>query len=578
MERLLDFYKGMDLSFVPQCLDAGMVLRDRDGTPLDALSLARAHGVNAVRLRLWNNPETVPESGGYCSLAHTLAFGREIRKAGLSFLLDFHYSDYWADPAQQRKPKAWESLHGAALEEAMYAFTRDTLLTLREGGAMPDMVQIGNEIRSGLLFPDGEAPDFASIARLVNAGIRAARELGVAVMIHLDQGGRYSLVHDWFSQAIAHGLADFDAIGLSYYPFWHGTFSDLKQSMDRLAADYGKPILLAETAYAWRLTPHGFIDRAQERIAGFPATPQGQRRVMDLVMNVCSSVPGRLGRGVFYWEPFCVPSAGVGGWAENMGILREDGTALEAIEAFAFTRDRFRGAEIAKIYAPPEQEIPVNGRISLPEELRALAFDGTLHTIPVRWEVSPQELETACATPGTHRFAGTVPGVAGQEVEAVAHTGARTARGRNLLQDPNWDEGFARWDLETSGSFVQAEIHPSFPDPFPAPPVNDVALRADRNFRLTLSQRVPVQPGRYRLEAEYRGVDTTNVDVRLVLQSGTATAETVIHPTEQEWQKSAAELEVNTAGELWAGLRVVSPPGTGSVRRFALHALKEEEA
>src|SRR5699024_10869752 len=141
-------------------------------------------------------------------------------------------------------------------------FTRDSLLTLKEGGAMPDMVQIGNEIRSGRLFHNGEAPDFRGLARLVNAGLRGPRAAGgpgLQVMIHLDQGGRYFYLEEWFDRAMENGLEDFDVIGLSYYPFWHGTFADLKESMEKLAARYRKPIILAETAYAWRITPQGFI-------------------------------------------------------------------------------------------------------------------------------------------------------------------------------------------------------------------------------------------------------------------------------------------------------------------------------
>ena len=122
---------------------------------------------------------------------------KKIKQEGFDFLLDFHYSDWWADPGQQRKPKAWENLHGTELEEAVYTYTIKVLCALKEAGAMPDMVQIGNEIRSGLLFPDGELPDYVSMVRLVNAGIRAAREIGgkeLLIMIHLDQGGLKGLV------------------------------------------------------------------------------------------------------------------------------------------------------------------------------------------------------------------------------------------------------------------------------------------------------------------------------------------------------------------------------------------------
>lgn len=338
---MLDFCKGMDISFVPQVEADGTVAKDFDGTPIDMLELAKKYGVNAIRLRLWNEPENVPQSGGYCSLRHTLAMARRIKAQDMSFLLDFHYSDFWADPGQQKKPKAWENLTGEALEEAVYTFTKETLEALKAEGVMPDMVQIGNEIRSALLFPDGELPNVDGMVRLVNAGIRGARaaagEEEIQIMIHLDQGGRYLFIKDWFDKAFAHGLEDFDIIGLSYYPFWHGTFMDLKQTMEQLVKDFGKPIIVAETAHAWCKSKNGFIDEAQERIAGIPATPQGQKKVLDMVMNIAASLPDKKGLGIYYWEPLCVPKGGEGGWCENMGILQADGTVMEAVKAFLFT-------------------------------------------------------------------------------------------------------------------------------------------------------------------------------------------------------------------------------------------------
>lgn len=149
---MLDYYKGMDISFLQEYMEKGMKTYDLDGTPTDPLELAKKHGVNAMRLRIWHTPENVPESGGYCSLERTIAMAKKIKQEGFDFLLDFHYSDWWADPGKQRKPMAWENLHGTELEEAVYTYTKKVLCALKEAGAMPDMVQIGNEIRSGLLF------------------------------------------------------------------------------------------------------------------------------------------------------------------------------------------------------------------------------------------------------------------------------------------------------------------------------------------------------------------------------------------------------------------------------------------
>ena len=298
----MEFQKGMDLSFIPELEDAGVQVKDFDGTVMDPLDLVQKYGVNSVRLRIWNAPEHVRESGGYCSYAHTLAMAKRIRAHGMSFMLDFHYSDFWADPGQQRKPKDWENLSFKELKEAVFSYTRDTLTALKEEDVLPDIVQIGNEIRSGLLFPDGELPDYTKMVQLVNAGIRGARAAAgkdeMQVMIHLDQGGRYFYLKEWFDCSFEAGLEDFDLIGLSYYPFWHGTFTDLKETMTKLIQDCKKPIMVVETAHAWRKSAHGFIDEQQEKIAGFPATPAGQKQVLDLVANIVASLPDEMGQGI----------------------------------------------------------------------------------------------------------------------------------------------------------------------------------------------------------------------------------------------------------------------------------------
>lgn len=352
----MEFQKGMDLSFIPELEDAGVQVKDFDGTIMDPLDLVQKYGVNSVRLRIWNAPEHVRESGGYCSYAHTLAMAKRIRAHGMSFMLDFHYSDFWADPGQQRKPKDWENLSFKELKEAVFSYTRDTLTALKEEDVLPDIVQIGNEIRSGLLFPDGELPDYTKMVQLVNAGIRGARAAAgkdeMQVMIHLDQGGRYFYLKEWFDGSFAAGLEDFDLIGLSYYPFWHGTFTDLKETMTKLIWDYKKPIMVVETAHAWRKSVHGFIDEQQEKIAGFPATPVGQKQVLDLVANVVASMPDEMGQGLYYWEPICVPKDGEGGWSENMGLLDEKGTVLDGVLSFLFTRNDACPEKPAKIYEP----------------------------------------------------------------------------------------------------------------------------------------------------------------------------------------------------------------------------------
>ena len=495
---MLDFYKGMDISFLPQCIDEGMQIRDRDGSSIAPFELLKKYGVNAVRLRIWNDPHQVAEAKGYCDLEHTVQMARKIKEYDMSFLLDFHYSDYWADPANQKKPKAWEGLGFPELEEAVYTFTRDTLNRLKEEGLLPDMVQIGNEIRSGLLFPEGELPDYAGMVKLVNAGIRGARAVADAdtmkIMIHLDQGGRYSWLHEWFERSFEAGLMDFDLIGLSYYPFWHGTYLDLQDSMTRLIEDYGKPIFIVETAYAWRRSDRGFIDEDQIRIGCMDATPLGQRRVLEYVMHIVAKLPDKMGKGVYYWEPICIPKPNEGGWSENMGLLDENGHVMEGIEAFLQTREQM------------EQE--PDGWMLLKERLKASSHG------------------------------------AGQDV----------VKGDNLLSNGNFAEGtdgMAHWCIEEKSEGVALETLPE---------KNCLKVQASKNFRFAISNSAMLKnSGSYGICVEITGVDTTGVDVRLFAENGENVRETVIHPTEHS--RAVYEIRNMTceAGRLKVGIRISSP-------------------
>ena len=532
MEKRPDFYKGADISFLPQCMDAGMKIKDVDGSEMEPFALMEKYGVNAVRLRLWHTPSNVPESGGYCSLDHTIELAGEIRKHGMQFMLDFHYSDFWADPGQQKKPKAWEGLNHEQLQEAVFQYTRDTLLRMQEEGILPDIVQIGNEIRSGLLFPDGELPDYAGMVRLINAGIRGARSVAdsrrMQIMIHLDQGGRYFYLKEWFEGAFRAGLMDFDLIGLSYYPFLHGTYADLKETMERLTEEYRKPIMIVESAYAWRKCADGFIDEAQERIAGFPANPQGQRKVLELVNGIVASLPQRMGLGVFYWEPFCVPPGG-GSWAQNMGLLDETGRALEGIHAFEFTREGFDPSAWAKVYEPQGLTAHTGMAVTLPEEVSVLLADGRLLKKKVRWRT---EGEVSFPLPGSYTVSGRVE-EKDLPVSATIQVEERSCRGRNLLRDADWVEGMASWQTESSGEHVVAQLCPEFVEPFPAPPINALRVEGDRNFTFRISQQVRIEEaGIYRMQAQLQGTDTTGVNVRLFVESEKGKKELTIHPTE----------------------------------------------
>ena len=336
------FIKGMDVSTLPEETALGAKYYD-EGKEGDALEILKKYGANSLRIRLWNDPyseDGKPYGAGTSDFTKLVALASAGKKLGYSYLLDLHYSDFWADPGKQFPPKEWAYADANALEKYVYDYTKDVLLKLKRLDLLPEMVQVGNEITNGLMWPHGKWDNVDNIARFISAGIRAVREISPdsRVMLHLDCGGNNARCREWFDAYVQRG-EDFDVIGLSYYPFWHGTYLDLQHSMEKLIADYGKPIILAETAYAWRQSENGFIDARQIEIGGLPASPEGQLRELETVMHLTAALPDKLGRGIYYWEPLCVPKAEHGGWSENMGLLDEKGCAMQGFLAYLQTRE-----------------------------------------------------------------------------------------------------------------------------------------------------------------------------------------------------------------------------------------------
>ena len=564
----MEFIKGMDISFLPEMLESGAKFLDKEENERDVFELLKENGVNSIRLRIWNEPENVPESGGYCNLEQTISLAKQVKKYGMSFFLDFHYSDWWADPGKQEKPKAWLGLNFQELKEAVYNYTKEVLLCMKEEGVFPDMVQVGNEIRSGMLFPDGEVPHFDRLVALVNAGIRAVRDVDnhneTKVVIHLDQGGRFFYLRDWFNAAISAGLDNFEIIGVSYYPFWHGTFAEFKETLVKLVEHYNKPIIIAETAHPWRRAEDGFVGDQQEKIIGFPATPQAQQKVLDLVMNITASLKEEMGLGIYYWEPAVIPIKGVGGWSSNMGIFNEAGIALPALESFKFERTQVLN-KIAKIYYPKKTINLIGSTVKLPSAINVLYYDGTCKQLAVEWDDFDNKKI------GKHIIHGRITEI-NEKVQMEIHLLEKLEENHNFISNSSFENGMEGWSIACQDKRVKVEIHPEFIDPFPALPIYYVYIESPVNFELELKTKVEgLKPGIYRLQAEYRGTNTTSVDVKLFFEGKKNNIyETVIFPTDEDWITYELGDIVVKEDKGYLGLKIESPPIFGRVRKFTL--------
>ena len=329
-KRHMKFVKGMDLSTLLELERCGAKYYD-NGEERDLLAIMKSYDVDTIRIRLWNDPwsETGESYGaGENDLKTSLEIAKRVTAAGFGVLLNFHYSDFWADPGKQIKPKTWADYGVKELEQAVYDYTLESMQTFLDAGVNITMVQVGNELSNGLLWPEGKVPNYDNIATFVNAGIHAVRKADatIPVMIHLDNGGNNALYREWFDNFTKRG-EDFEIIGLSYYPFWHGSLQMLNDNMNDIAERYGKDLVIAEVSMGYTMEDYknyeklsdeerkGYATRPAlvEKIE-YPMTKQGQYDFMEDFLNRISHIKGGKGKGFFYWEPAWIPVPG-SGWA-----------------------------------------------------------------------------------------------------------------------------------------------------------------------------------------------------------------------------------------------------------------------
>ncbi|MGV2703391.1 glycoside hydrolase family 53 protein [Aeromonas salmonicida] len=327
-----DFIKGADVSMLAEVEKHGGKFFDEHGNPQDAMAILKENGFNYIRLRLWVDPKDAdgkPYGGGNNDLATTIELAKRAKANGMKFLLDYHYSDFWTDPARQNKPKAWASMNIDQLTEAVYQHTKTTMDAFAKAGVLPDMVQVGNEINGGMLWPEGKSwgqngGEFDRLAGLLNAGIKAVKEHGdqIKIMLHLAEGTKNDTFIWWFDE-ITKRKVPFDIIGLSYYIYWNGPMNALQYNMDDISKRYDKDLIVVEAAYGYTTAncdnaENNFTSKEADD-AGYPATVQGQANYLHDLLQVVTKVPEGRGKGVFYWEPAWLPTPGAT-WATKAGM------------------------------------------------------------------------------------------------------------------------------------------------------------------------------------------------------------------------------------------------------------------
>jgi arabinogalactan endo-1,4-beta-galactosidase len=330
---------GADISALPRIEQAGGVFRD-GGQIKDAIAILRAHGANTFRLRLFVNPNDSDVQVN--DLPYTVQLAGRIKASGAKLLLDIHYSDTWADPSHQTTPAAWAGLSFPALEQQVETYTDSVVTRLKQWGALPDIVQVGNEIDSGMLWPLGQLyvaggdtlVEWTQFTGLLKAGIKGVRDAlapgdTVRIMLHYGQGGATAGTQWFFDHMAAYGVP-YDLIGLSYYPIYHGPLAALQGNLQATAARYGKDIVVVETSYPWRAGGWESMVTAQSAMAWTISTVGQAQFVRDLV-DAVAATPGGRGAGVLWWYPEAIPVSGLFIYAGgSLALFDSTGNVLPA--------------------------------------------------------------------------------------------------------------------------------------------------------------------------------------------------------------------------------------------------------
>jgi arabinogalactan endo-1,4-beta-galactosidase len=312
------FAKGADIGWLPQMEASGYTFYNEKGEKEDCFKILKDHGINSIRLRTFVNPSD-NRASGHCSKDETVAMAVRAKQWGMHVMIDFHYSDSWADPAKQVKPKAWEGHDFPQLLKDLYDYTFVVMSALKKAGVTPEWVQVGNEIRTGMVYPEGHTDNWPQLAQLINKGYDAIKTVSPAtkVILHVDQGNNKPLFKWWFDAATKNG-AKYDIIGVSYYPYWLDgnpdytlSINDLGQNLIDISTNYHKEVMVVE-------------------VGGEDFKVQNTYDLLIAVQKKVKEVPNNKGLGVFYWEP-----EGARSWSHyGLSSWSNDGRPTKALDAF----------------------------------------------------------------------------------------------------------------------------------------------------------------------------------------------------------------------------------------------------
>ncbi len=492
-----DFIMGMDASCVPSLEAGGVKYYDYDGTEKDVYEILAQNGINYIRVRIWNDPfdsDGNGYGGGNCDIDNAIAIGKRATEYGMKLLVNFHYSDFWADPAKQMVPKAWKGMNIESKAEALYTYTKECLEKLVAAGVDVGMVQIGNETNGAMAGETSSAlGGWKRITQLMSAGAKAVREVcpNALVAVHFANPEKVTNYVSYGKNLEYYGV-DYDVFVSSYYPFWHGTLDNLATVLSDIANTYGKKVMVGETSYAFTAEDSDFygntIGDGGGIVKDYPFTLQGQA---NLVRNVIDTVVNKTvnGIGVFYWEGTWI-SAGDesyeenlalwekygSGWAasyaaeydpddagkwyggcavDNQAFFDSEGKVTEALKVFALVREGNEIENRADAIEDVNLIIDLNGVIALPQKVNAVMLDNSKQEVAVEWHNVNIE---AMKNGGVAKY--TVKGTA-DGMEATCYISMVEY---NYLENWSFEEGEKGWTATPLKSFDELKVEDKVTD------------------------------------------------------------------------------------------------------------------
>ena len=598
----LDFIRGADVSSLLSLEACGVKFYGFDGREQDMIKTLAEAEFNYIRVRVWNDPYDENGNGyggGNCGLNTALELGKRAAEYNIKLLVDFHYSDFWADPSKQQSPKAWENMGIDEKEQALFDYTKTGLTTLINGGADVGMVQIGNETTIGFCGEDG----WPRMCRLMSAGVRAVRDVSaetgkeIQVVIHLTNPESYN-----FAQAArlleVNGV-DYDVFATSYYPFWHGTTENLKKKLSEISESFGKKVMVAETAYAYSYEDfdgHGnTIGEGAVFEKFYPFTVQGQARAIAEVVSAVASL-GDAGLGVFYWEPGWIPVPGKSyeeraalwekygsGWAssyageydpddagiwyggsacDNQALFDADGHPLESLKAFGYcytgcTAER-KLDEVSDSYI----SVLLNNQIILPETVTATYNDGAAEAVSVEWE--PADLnEISQSGAGVYKVSGTAQGL-----PVVCYISMEE---ENYLKNHGFeDDDHSMWNINNIGNTQQIDFQEKAMDAHSGK--FSLHFWDSSNVEFTVEQTVTgLRPGAYSFSVSLQGGDAENAQMYIY-----ARTDGKEYRTDTDvggwvnWRQPEISGIISESGEITTGVYIKCDGGWGTIDDFQL--------